>query len=153
MKLPVYLGLLNEAEQILGRSFRVVADGHADEPDVHAIVHTLAQQCDAHITALRPVIQRFGTEVEGEEEHRVTANGVQDVRQGALGLLLDLQDLYVLVHHLDVMWTMVGQAAKGSRDEQLLDIVARCEKDSDLQSRWLRTRMKQAAPQALLVGG
>lgn len=151
MKLPVYLGLLHEAERILARSFRVVADGHGDEPDVHVILGTLAGQCDRHVEALEPVIARFGSEVEGEEEHRVTADGVEEVRTGALGLLLDLQDLYVLVHHLDVMWTMVGQAAAGSRDRELLDIVARCEPDADLQSRWLQTRMKQAAPQALLV--
>ncbi len=153
MKLPIYLGLLNEAEQVLARSFRAVADGHADEPDVHSIVHTLAEQCDRHVEALQPVIERFGADVEGEEENRVTADGVVGVRSGPLGLLLDLQDLYVLVHHLDIMWTMVGQAAAGSRDRQLLEIVSRCEPDSDLQSRWLQTRMKQAAPQALLVSG
>jgi hypothetical protein len=151
MKLPVYLGLLDEAERILARSFRVVAEGHGDEPDVHFILETLAQQCDRHVKALHPVIDRFGSDVEGDEEHRITADGVKDVRSGALGLLLDLQDLYVLVHHLDVMWTMVGQAAAGSRDRELLDIVTRCEQDSDLQSRWLQTRMKQSAPQALLV--
>ncbi|AUZ88533.1 hypothetical protein ACX80U_15940 [Arthrobacter sp. TmT3-37] len=151
MKLPVYLGLLAEAEQILARSFRVVAEGHSDEPDVHFIVRTLAEQCDRHVERLQPVIGRFGSDVEGEEEHRVTADGVVEVRAGPLGLLLDLQDLYVLVHHLDIMWTMVGQAAAGSRDRQLLDIVERCEQDADLQSRWLRTRMKQSAPQALLV--
>lgn len=151
MRLPVYLGLLDEAEQILARSFRVVAAGHGDEPDVHYIVHSLAEQCDRHADALRPVLERFGEGTEGEEEHRVTADGVESARTGPLGLLLDLQDLYVLVYHVGIMWTMVGQAAAGSRDGELQDVVARCAQDSDLQSRWLQTRMKQAAPQALLV--
>ncbi|MEN8582540.1 hypothetical protein B1A87_018910 [Arthrobacter sp. KBS0703] len=151
MKLPVYIGLLDEAEATLAASFRVVADGHGDEPDVHFILQTLAQQCDAHREALQPVIDRYGEEVEGEEEHRLTANGVTGVRSGPLALMLDLQDLYVLVHHIDVTWMMVGQAAQGDRDKELQAVVKQCEGDSELQIRWLKTRMKQAAPQALLV--
>ncbi|WP_298252057.1 hypothetical protein [uncultured Arthrobacter sp.] len=151
MKLPVYLGLLREGEEILARSFRTVAEGHADEPDVHTILDTLAGQCDRHLEVLHPVIERFGAEVEGEEEHRVTADGVREVRSGPLGLLLDLQDLYVLVQHIDIMWTLVGQAAAGSRDTELGGIVSSCAPDTELQARWIRTRTKQAAPQALLV--
>ncbi|MFF1383701.1 hypothetical protein ACFVWT_09080 [Arthrobacter sp. NPDC058288] len=151
MKLPVYLGLLQEAEATLANSFRVVAHGHGEEPDVHFLLETLAKQCDAHREALGPVIERYGEETEGEEEHRLTANGIQEVRSGPLALLLDLQDLYVLVNHIDATWMMVGQAAKGDRDKQLWDVVSRCEGDTELQLRWLRTRMKQAAPQALLV--
>jgi hypothetical protein len=151
MKLPVYIGLLDEAEATLANSFRVVAHGHGEEPDVHFLLETLAGQCDAHREALKPVIERYGEDTEGDEEHRLTANGVREVRSGPLALLLDLQDLYVLVNHIDVTWMMVGQAAKGDRDGQLLDIVARCEGDTELQIRWLKTRMKQAAPQALLV--
>jgi hypothetical protein len=151
MKLPVYIGLLDEAEATLANSFRVVAHGHGEEPDVHFLLETLAGQCDAHREALKPVIERYGEDTDGDEEHRLTANGVREVRSGPLALLLDLQDLYVLVNHIDVTWMMVGQAAKGDRDGQLLDIVARCEGDTELQIRWLKTRMKQAAPQALLV--
>ena len=151
MKLPVYIGLLDEAEATLAASFRVVAEGHGDEPDVHFILQTLAGMCDAHREALKPVIDRYGEDVEGEEEHRLTANGVTGVRSGPLALMLDLQDLYVLVHHIDVTWMMVGQAAQGDRDKELQRVVKQCEGDSELQIRWLKTRMKQAAPQALLV--
>jgi hypothetical protein len=48
-------------------------------------------------------------------------------------------------------WTVVGQAAQGARDEELLAVVRRCEGDTAVQLTWLRTRMKQAAPQALVV--
>jgi hypothetical protein len=37
------------------------------------------------------------------------------------------------------------------RDEALLDVVESCEQETATQMRWLRTRMKQAAPQALVV--
>jgi hypothetical protein len=34
---------------------------------------------------------------------------------------------------------------------QLLEVVNLCEAQTAIQLKWLRTRMKQAAPQALLV--
>jgi hypothetical protein len=48
-------------------------------------------------------------------------------------------------------WTLVGQAAQGARDRELLAVVARCEGETAIQLKWLRTRMKEAAPQALVV--
>jgi hypothetical protein len=48
-------------------------------------------------------------------------------------------------------WTMVGQAARGLRDSELLQVVSRCEGETATQLKWLRTRMKQAAPQALIT--
>lgn len=51
----------------------------------------------------------------------------------------------------DICWTVVGQAAYGARDEDLLAVVKSCEQETAIQLKWLRTRMKQAAPQALVV--
>jgi hypothetical protein len=48
-------------------------------------------------------------------------------------------------------WTLIGQAAQGARDEDLLAVVQESEGDTAIQMKWLRTRMKQAAPQALVV--
>jgi hypothetical protein len=46
---------------------------------------------------------------------------------------------------------MIGQAAQGARDWELLEAVNSCEGQTATQIKWLETRMKQAAPQALLV--
>ncbi|HKX16043.1 MAG TPA: hypothetical protein VJN19_12675 [Propionibacteriaceae bacterium] len=48
-------------------------------------------------------------------------------------------------------WTVVGQAAKGARDQELIRAVEQCARETESQQRWLMTRMKAAAPQALLV--
>jgi hypothetical protein len=48
-------------------------------------------------------------------------------------------------------WALVGQAAHGARDADLLEVVERCRGEVVAQLNWLRTRMKQAAPQALVV--
>ena len=68
------------------------------------------------------------------------------------GVLGDLQDLYLMASNCDITWTLVGQAAKGLRDGDLIEVVTANESRTAVQLKWLRTRMKQAAPQALVVG-
>jgi hypothetical protein len=46
---------------------------------------------------------------------------------------------------------MVGQAAQGARDTDLVAVVETCEGETATQLKWIKTRMKQAAPQALVV--
>lgn len=151
MKLAVYLGLLRHAETTLGQSFRQVAAGHGGEPDIHFLCQTLADQCDAHTAALGPIITRYGEAPPGDEPERLHAQGLSQTRSGGLGLLRDLQDLYLLASFVDITWTMVKQAAAGLRDPELLDVVADCDGETTIQVQWIRTRMKQAAPQALVA--
>ncbi|MBA8989479.1 hypothetical protein FHW23_000711 [Curtobacterium pusillum] len=151
MLLPVYLGLLHRAEQSLAESFRQVAEGHAAEPDVFHLCHTLAAQCEQHAEALRPVIDRYGEADTEDEPERLHAEALPSTRSGPVGLLRDLQDVYVLASLVDITWTMIRQAGQGLRDEELLAVVAGCSHETELQLSWLRTRMKQAAPQALVV--
>jgi hypothetical protein len=151
MKLPVYLGLLERAEHTLGESFRQVGDGHAAEPDVHFLCNTLARQCDQHRTALQPVVARYGATASDDEPERLHADGLAATRSGPVGLLRDLQDLYLLASLVDITWTLVKQAGQALRDTELLDVVAACDQQTSVQLRWLRGRMKQAAPQALVA--
>ena len=151
MKLPVYLGLLQHAETTLAQSFRQVADGHGDEPDVYFLCRSLADQCDTHTEALQPIVQRYGRAPSDDEPERLHADGLSQTRSGGLGLLRDLQDLYLLAAFVDISWTMVKQAGQGLRDSELLDVVARCDAETAVQVQWIRTRMKQAAPQALVA--
>jgi hypothetical protein len=67
------------------------------------------------------------------------------------GLLRDLHDLYLLASYLDMAWMLVGQAAKGARDHELIRTVDVCAEETEAQQDWLTTRLKAAAPQALLV--
>jgi hypothetical protein len=150
MNLPVYLGLLSTGEKVLAQSFRQLADGHGDEPDVFHLCHSLAKQCDDHERQLAPVIERYGEQPEAEPE-RFHAEAMTESRSGPLGLLRDLQDVYVLTSFVDITWTVVKQAGAALRDTELLEIVGRCESQTKVQQSWLDTRIKQSAPQALLV--
>lgn len=150
MQLPVYIGLVRVAESTLADSFRQVAEGHAAEADVFHIGNQLAGECDAHVEALERFVERYGEEEQSEPE-RLHAEGLDETRSGPVGLLRDLQDLFMLVSFVSVTWTMLAQAAQGARDTELLDVATRCEHEAGTQLAWLRTRMQQAAPQALLV--
>jgi hypothetical protein len=66
-------------------------------------------------------------------------------------LLRDLQDLYLMVAECDICWTVVSQAAQGLPDTELAATVEDCAAGTAVQLAWLRTRMKQAAPQTLVV--
>lgn len=152
MMLAVYIGLLQGAEAVLADSLRVVAEGHADEPDVLSACRALAEQCDEHVAALAPVVQRYGEQPDDEPE-RLHAVALEQPRSGPLGLLRDLQDLHLLATLVADTHVLLLQAAAGLRDAELKQVVTDCQAQTQVQLAWLTTRMKAAAPQALIVAG
>jgi hypothetical protein len=150
MQLPHYLGLLHQAQGTLARSFREVGGAHADEPDVQRACQRLAAQCDRHVSELAPFVERYGEHAHDEPE-RLHSDLFRGPRTGPLALVRDLHDLYLMVTECDISWTVVGQAAQGLRDEALVAAVGACEGETSAQLAWLRTRIKAAAPQSLVV--
>jgi hypothetical protein len=150
VQLAHQLRLLHGAEQQLAAALRAVGDGHVGEADVHHITSVLAEQCDAHAEGLGPFADRYADQERSklDEPHRDLFCGVRD---GPLGLLRDLTDLYLMACECELAWTLVGQAARGARDRELLALVGQCDAETSTHVRWLRTRLKQAAPQALVV--
>jgi hypothetical protein len=145
-----YIALLHRSQCELARAFREVGGAHADEPDVFHLAERLAAQCERHAEALRPFAERYGEQAPDEPE-RLHSEIFAGPREGPLGLLRDLHDLYVMAAEVDIAWTLVAQAAQGVRDLKLLETVEGCESETATQMAWLRTRMKQAAPQTLVV--
>jgi hypothetical protein len=131
MQLPRYLELLHREQLDLAEAFRQVAGTHRDEADIAHQCERLARQCEAHAERLAPFVGE-GPETEPD-------------------LLADLHDLYRRAAHCDMAWTLAGQAAQGARDRELLEVVQDSEGETEIQLKWLRTRLKQAAPQALVV--
>ncbi|MFJ6164264.1 hypothetical protein ACIQH6_04010 [Micromonospora orduensis] len=150
MQLAHYLGLLHRAQVNLADAFRQVADAHAEEPDITHLCQQQAERCDVHAEQLRPFAARYSEDAPAEPD-RLHSQLFSGTRTGGIGLLRDLQDLYLMAAECDIAWTVVGQAAYGARDDELLAVVRRCEGETAIQLKWLRTRMKAAAPQALVV--
>lgn len=67
-------------------------------------------------------------------------------------LLRDLRVLFLAAEETSITWVMAGQAAKAIRNAQLLGTTTACHDETELQVTWLTTRIKVAAPQALVVG-
>ena len=152
--LDTYLGLLHRGEQTLADSFVTVGQGHQAEADVYHTCQSLAALSREHQELLSPVVARYGEQRRGadvEEPERLHADGVGSTREGAIGLLRDLQDLYLLATLVHSSWTVVNQAAQGARDRELMDIAQRCLEETSRQLTWIQTRIKIGAPQALLV--
>jgi hypothetical protein len=150
VQLPHYLGLLHRAECTLANAFHEVGDAHRDEPDVELACQRFAGQCERHAAELHPCAERYGEEPDDEPE-RLHSDLLGGSRSGPLALVRDLHDLFLMATECDISWTMVGQAARGLRDEELLGVVRGCEGDTVAQLSWLRTRLKSASPQALVV--
>lgn len=150
MYLANYLGMLHQAELDLADGFRRMADGHSQEPDIYFLCHTLAEQCDEHAEKLSPFTERYGEGV-SEESDRLGPKIFEEPRAGGLGLLRDLQDLYIMASFCDITWTMVSQAGMGTRDPELIEVAGACQDETATQMKWIETRMKQAAPQALIA--
>jgi hypothetical protein len=149
--LATYVALADRSEETLADSLRAVADGHARQADVFHTCRTLAAMSDEHRRELAPVVARYGEDRDVEEPARLHADGLAEVREGEIGLLRDLQDLHVLATLVQTTWTVIVQGAQGLRDHELLDISTRSNDETSRQLTWLNTRMKMAAPQALIV--
>lgn len=149
--LTTYIGLADHSEKTLADSFRAVAEGHAHVADVFHTCSMLAGWSDAHREALAPVVERYGEAEDVDEPERLHAAGLAETRAGEIGLLRDLQDLHVLASLVQTTWTVIAQGAQGLRDRELLAVTQSANEQTSRQLTWLNTRMKVAAPQALLV--
>jgi hypothetical protein len=49
-------------------------------------------------------------------------------------------------------WIIAGQLAPATRDHELLSVVDELHRETFTQIKWLKTQVKQASPQALVVG-
>ncbi|MCP3423882.1 hypothetical protein [Nocardioides pinisoli] len=149
--LTTYIGLADHSEKTMADSFRAVAEGHAHVADVFHTCQMFAEWSEDNREALAPIIQRYGEADDVDEPERLHAAGLAETREGEVGLLRDLQDLHVLATLVQTTWTVIAQGAQGLRDRDLLEVAQHAGDQTSRQLTWLNTRMKQAAPQALIV--
>ncbi|HVW80511.1 MAG TPA: hypothetical protein VHB69_06185 [Mycobacteriales bacterium] len=154
---------LHAAEIDLADDFRTVGERHAADQDVFHLCHQLAEQCAARAERLRSIAERFGTPLHEPTDkptidwllssaRRALSGLVAHRPETGLVLLRDLRQLYVAAEEIDFYWIMLGQAAQALRDAELLSAVDDMHKQLLTQVKWLKTRAKEAAPQALVAG-
>ena len=162
MKMNKAIEDLHDAEADLAKRLRVTGERHASESDIYHLGHTLARQCAEHLTALAPFAERYGAkpapdDVDAspgvlETVRRKSAEVVGRSEAAGLLLMADLRDLYLAAQHAELAWVILQQAAKARRDAELIEVVTRCHEQAEMCGKWLRTRIKEAAPQVYAAG-
>jgi len=145
-----YLGLLEGSEQALVRALEQVAETHKAEPDIHSECRLLASWSRQELEALRAIILRYG-EARETEPDRLGKAVSPPLKKTGLGLVRDLHDCWLLASETHMSLVVLDQASKALRDEEMQGLVERVDHQNKRQRSWLLTRIKQAAPQALIV--
>jgi ferredoxin-nitrate reductase len=145
-----YLGLLQANERELVIAFREIAVRHEEQSDVRMTAQNMSRWSEASGERLAPLIGRYGSR-RGREPKRLREALLEPGRMGGFGMLRDLHDLWMMAEESLVILTILHQAAKALRDADLLDVVTAVAETNSRQAAWLLTRIKRAAPQALIV--
>lgn len=145
-----YLGLLQDAEREIAAAFKSVAEHHENEPDIFQTCQKFASTAEVHEAALARFVSIFGKASE-HEAGRVRKSLFKKPRSGGFGLVRDLHDLYLLTTEAYLGWTILLQTAQALRDQEFIAACTKLGGETEGQRSWLQTRIKQAAPQALLL--
>ncbi|WP_211238308.1 hypothetical protein [Deinococcus pimensis] len=145
-----YLGLVHGSETRLVDALTKVSEHHGDEPDVFQTCQLLARWSRGHIEQLAPLVEKY-REQRNPEPDALEKALFHGPRSGGLGLVRDLHDLWLLANEVQLCWTVLEQAAQALRDEELEGVCQNCARETKRQVKFFLTRIKQAAPQALVV--
>ena len=160
MKIGPALEHLHAGERDLAHDLRAVAERHATDHAVYHVGNMLADRCEELAAGLGPFLAEYGEDEPDEDDGGVVRAFAERVRrttsellgrseETGLLLLRDLRDLYTHAQETEIDWTIVRQGALAARDRSL-DITCQTGmQETGRVSRWLKTRIKETAPQAL----
>jgi hypothetical protein len=161
MKIDHAIEQVCDAEAALGDDLRLVGERHAVDADVYHVAHVLSARCRSQIERLRSHAGRYGAdEPELPEDGSPVVERLRRLSSDLLGkhevagmlLLDDLRDLYLTAHRAELAWVVLLQAARAARDEDLAEAAKAGREEAERRWKWLRTRIKESAPQVLVAG-
>ena len=150
MHIGNYIAMMHQSGEDIVKAFQLVAKEHGDEPDITATCLLLANWTDKLVQKLKPFVKKYGEE-KNTEPDRLMSTLFNKPRKGSLGLLRDLQDLWLMTNEGEVCAIILRQAASALHDKELIGVCNEIEHTAKRQTAWLLTRMKSAAPQTLIV--
>ncbi|WP_223247205.1 molybdopterin-dependent oxidoreductase [Sulfuriferula sp. AH1] len=145
-----YIGLLQESEQRLVKGLNQLAHTHAEEPDIGTLSRLFASWSQNAVQALQPFTEQYGERQAGEPE-RLDAALLIPRKPGGFNLLRHLHDLWLMVNESLISIDVLEQASKALRDQELEAAIGHIRQQNQRQAVWLWTRIRQAAPQTLVV--
>lgn len=145
-----YLSLLIDAEKRLIGSLEALNQSHSNVPDIGPECKLFIAWCRESIELLEPFARQYG-EIEQDEAKQLERMLDIGREHGSFALVRDLHHLYLLVGECSMAQIGLIQAAQALRDKEFHQALQRAQHYSERQQKWLLTRYKQAAPQALVV--
>ena len=150
MHIARYIGLTLEAEQAWIDALALVARRHPDEPDIRDGLRLLSRWAQDHLLTLGSITNRLGL------LRSLSPSGLQKAlfrggRGDSLGLLRDLQDLFLMATQTRSCWTVLLHAARALKDIELEWAAEYCGGETVRALAWLDTRIHQTTPQAVTV--
>ena len=100
--------------------------------------------------ALESFEDRYGSRREGEPQ-RLDKALIRKRSATGFNLVRDLHDVWLLVNESMISIVVLKQAGDALRDRELQAVLNEISDKNGRQLSWLMTRIKQAAPQALIV--
>jgi hypothetical protein len=162
-KIGTALEELYRAEEELADEYVKVGERLAAEHEIWYGCKQFAEQCHAHAGAIRPFAARHGEELGPPDDDTVGETTTASLRhklsealgrrpESGLLLLRSLRQLYLQAQEVSWHWIVAGQLAQATRDTELLSLVDTLHRETLTQIKWLKAHVKQASPQALVVG-
>jgi hypothetical protein len=145
-----YIGLLLASEERLVRGWEKLRRSHPTAPDIGPQSTLFMIWSRENATVVRAYVDKYGERREGEPEalDQALLIGRSDT---AFGLLRDLQDLWLMVNESTISAAVLLQAARAIEDRELEKDLRQVESRNERQRTWVLTRIRQAAPQTLVV--
>ncbi|HET7648184.1 MAG TPA: hypothetical protein VFK17_06405 [Gaiellaceae bacterium] len=162
-KVGMALKELYRAEEELADEYVKVGERLAAEHDVWYDCKRFAEQCHRHAEAIRPFAAEHEERLPPADDDTVGETSTAALRhklsealgrrpESGLLLLRSLRQLYLQAQEVSFHWIVAGQLAQATRDHELLALVDELHRENLTQIKWLKTQVKQASPQALVVG-
>jgi hypothetical protein len=149
MQIANYLGLIRRAEEKLAEAFERVGKQHAVEIDVLQMCKLFASWSLDHAENIRLLIEKYGEKKDDEPKDLSAA--LFEMRMGALGMLRDLQGLWLMAGEVELCYIILNQAAQALRDKELELSCRQFGTQTYRQKSWLLTKIKHAASQTLVA--
>ncbi len=159
MKLGLAIRELHRSENDLAHELLQVSDRHKTDHEIFYVARDLARWSRGHVRDLAAIAGDYDVQLDSEPHDtaammsRLREKGAELVgRRGepALLLLRDLREVHLKAAGVSLDWELLGQAAQGARQRQLLALTERCHPESLRQMRWANAMLKSTATQALV---
>lgn len=159
MKLVLALRELHRSETSLAHRFRRIGERHKADHDIFHLCADLAGWSEDHVAKLARVGRSHGVRLaESPPRPGRVLSSLREMTSVVLGrrpepgllLLADLRSLHLHAAAVSVDWELLAQGAQAARDQELLELAARCHPETLRQMDWANTKLKELAPQVLM---